>query len=71
MNSLGVYQVVGTRAYRGHQPGEVFESVLDPAAEARAIDRGSIRLLDRLEADLPHGKYRLPAGWPTTKERKG
>jgi hypothetical protein len=30
----GVYQVTGTREYRGHTPGAVFEAILDPAAAA-------------------------------------
>jgi hypothetical protein len=68
---LGVYEVTGRRGYRGHQPGERFEAVLDPNAETRAINRGSIRLLERLDPDLPAGKYRLPTGWPITAERNG
>jgi hypothetical protein len=61
---MGRYEVVGSRRYRGHEPGMVFEATLDPLAEQRAINRGSIRLIERLEADLPPNKYRLPAGWP-------
>jgi hypothetical protein len=68
VNTLGRYEVCGRRIYRGHPPGAVFEAKLDPAAEARAIRRGSIRLLERLTADLPPGKYRLPLGWPTIKQ---
>lgn len=64
---IGVYLVTGKRAHRGHEPGEVFWAVLDPEAEARAINRGSIRLIERLEAALPKDKYRLPVGWPTTE----
>ena len=70
MNELGVYRVVGRRAYRGHEPGEVFEARLDRNAEIRAVNRGSIVLLERVRPDLPAGKYRLPVGWPGT-ERKG
>jgi hypothetical protein len=71
VKEMGRYRVVGSRRYRGHEPGSVFEAVLDPHAEARAVDRGSIRLLERLTADLPPNKYRLPAGWPvnSTTER--
>jgi hypothetical protein len=67
---IGRYKVVGRRAYRGHDPGEEFEARLDVAADARAIGGGSIQLLERLTADLPADKYRLPQGWPGT-ERKG
>lgn len=70
MTGLGRYRVVGTRAYREHEPGEEFEAVLDPNAETRAINRGSIKLLERLIADLPPGKFRLPTGWPPQAGRK-
>ncbi len=60
MKELGRYRVVGRRAYRDHQPGEEFEACLDRDAEARAINRGSIRLLERVAADLKPGSYRLP-----------
>jgi hypothetical protein len=68
--TVGRYLVSGKRAYRGHDPGTEFEARLDVFAEARAIGRGSIQLLERLAADLPADKYRLPQGWPGT-ERKG
>lgn len=61
-----MYQVIGPRAYRGHEPGTVFEARLDRPSESRAINRGSIRLLELVEADLLPGSYRLPLGWPTT-----
>lgn len=70
MSDLGVYEVCGRRIYRGHMPGEVFEARLDPNAEARAINRGSIRLLERVAADLPPGSYRLPVGWPAHEAGK-
>jgi hypothetical protein len=66
VKELGRYRVVGRRAYRGHQPGEEFEACLDRDAEGRAINRGSIRLLERVPAELKPGSYRLPV---TTKER--
>jgi hypothetical protein len=66
---LGVYEVIGTRSYMEHKPGERFEARLDRNAEARAVERGSIRLLRRVEEDLPAHKYRLPTGWPVTTER--
>lgn len=60
MRPIGRYQVIGQRAYRGHEPGTVFEARLDVSAERRAIYRGAIRLLDRLVPDLVPGSYRLP-----------
>lgn len=62
--TLGRYEVVGKRAYREHVPGSIFEARLDRAAEARAIARGSIRLLALIPDDLVPGSYRLPTGWP-------
>lgn len=64
---IGVYEVTGERAYRGHDPGTTFWAVLDPNAEQRAINRGSIRVIERLAAALPEHRYRLPIGWPTTE----
>jgi hypothetical protein len=68
---LGVYEVVGKRSYMEHKPGERFEARLGRAAEARAVARGSIRLLERVAEDLPPNKYRLPTGWPGATERTG
>lgn len=63
MNAYGVYLVTGTRQYRGHDPGTVFEAVIDGPVAQRAIDRGDIRLLRTEIPDLTPGSYRLPAGW--------
>ena len=38
------YKVTGPTSYAGHKPGEEFEADLDPAAEQRALDRGSIEV---------------------------
>lgn len=70
MNEIGRYRVVGKRAYRGHAPGAEFEARLDRAAEIRAVNRGSIRLLERVTVDLVPGSYRLPVGWPAHEQRK-
>lgn len=59
----GAYRVTGARAYRGHEPGTTFEAVLDPAAEVRAIRRGSIELLERVTPALKPGSFDLPSGW--------
>ena len=69
MRYLGVYEVIGNRSYMEHKPGERFEARLDEYAEARAVERGSIRLLERIAEGLPPGKYRLPTGWPGATER--
>lgn len=70
----GQYLVTGSRPYRGHEPGDTFEAKLDRHAEARAIRRGSIRLLRVIEPGVRPGAFRLPDGWPpatraTTHER--
>ncbi len=59
----GVYLVTGKRQYRGHDPGEEFEAHLDLGVEERAIARGDIQLLRRMEPDLVAGSYDLPEGW--------
>jgi hypothetical protein len=66
-----VYRVEGRLAYRGHPAGSVFEATLEQAAEARAVGRGAIRILERSTPSIKQGSYRLPAGWPTTKVREG
>lgn len=38
------YVVTGTTGYLGHTLGETFEADLDPAAERRAVERGSIKV---------------------------
>lgn len=64
---IGIYRVSGARAYRGHEPGTEFGARLNPLAEARAIRRGAIELLDRIAPTLESGSFRLPLGWTTTK----
>lgn len=60
---MTVYRVIGAVRYREHDPGTVFEAVLDPAAEQRAIDRGDIEVIERTTPGLIPGSWRLPAGW--------
>lgn len=58
------YLVTGRRQYRWHKPGETFEAILEPTAERRAIERGSIRVLAIVQPQLDDGSYALPADWP-------
>lgn len=51
--SFGEYLVTGRRRYRGHEPGTTFEAQLERNAEARAIQRGDIRLLRLVEPNVP------------------
>jgi hypothetical protein len=65
-----VYQVTGRRAYREHMPGSVFESMLDPAAETRALARGDIEILERSLTTIRPGSYRLPTGWTRPQKQE-
>lgn len=74
MKTGGRYKVVGPRSYRGHEPGSVFEAVLERQAEIRAINRGSIQLLARVDVGLKPENARLPvqlAKRKTTRKKKG
>jgi len=61
-----LYLVTGQRKYRWHDPGTTFEARLDPDAERRAIERGSIRVLEVVQPGLKNGSYALPEDWPRT-----
>lgn len=56
-----MYRVLGKRDYRGHVPGTIFPALLDPKAEGRAVDRGSIERIGTVEP-CP-GDHTLPVGW--------
>jgi hypothetical protein len=57
---MTVYKVTGPVAFAGHQPGEEFEADLDPAQEARAKARGSIRVVRRGDVK-PHEEEQADA----------
>jgi hypothetical protein len=61
----GLYLVCGSRAYRGHQPGETFEANIERNAERRAVQRRDIRLLERITPTIQPGSFTLPHGWLT------
>ena len=56
----GKYRVVSTRRYRGHRPGDLFEARLDYRAEARAIGRGDIVLIERITPAVQPGSLPVP-----------
>lgn len=62
--TFGVYEVIGHRKYRGHDPGTVFEAALDPAVEQRAISRRAIRLVRREIPRVVPARFKPPANWP-------
>lgn len=68
MSVIGVYRVTGSRAYRGHEPGTEFWARLEPRAESRALARGAIELLERVEAAIVPGTWKLPRGWTNDHE---
>ena len=57
---MSVYRVVGPACYRGHQPGDLFEATLDDRAEARAIGRGDIEIVEDSVPTVESVPYRLP-----------
>lgn len=67
----GVYRVIGRRRYRGHDPGTEFTARIPRGAEQRAIQRGDIALVDRIEPDLLPGSYTLPADWQSEEATSG
>lgn len=64
----GLYEVTGGRGYRGHTSGAVFEAVLDPLAESRALGRGDIRRIKRISPSIQPGTFTLPRGWLNQQE---
>lgn len=56
----GEYEVTGPREYRGHPHGTTFVARLDPGAEQRAVARGDIRVVSRIEPALVPGSFQLP-----------
>lgn len=57
---MSVYEVTGRMEYRGHQPGERFEAVLDRMVEARALMRGNIKVINNDPTTIPAGSFTLP-----------
>ena len=67
---MGEYRVIGTREYRGHKPGEVFEQNIPAGAAQRAIARKDIEWLRNVEATLQPGSFRLPDGWDSERTER-
>ena len=70
----GHYRVIGSRRYRGHEPGTEFIAEIAPVAEHRAVRRGDILLLERVEPALLPGSFEFPQGWlasPNTPVQRG
>ena len=67
---MSLYRVSGQLGYRDHKPGDVFEAVLDPDTEARALWRGNITLLERSTPTIRPGSFTLPVGWNITPQSK-
>lgn len=69
---MSVYRVLDTSpwAYREHAPGEVFEAVLEPDSEARAVRHGVLEVLERRDTGLQPGSFTLPAGWTLQRQQE-
>lgn len=63
MTGYGLYRVVGPRRYRDHDPGTLFEALIDPTVEHRVVGRGDIELICRTTPGLVPGSYRFAPGW--------
>ena len=61
---MSVYQVTGRMEYRGHQPGERFEAVLDRLVEARALARGNIIIVSHEPTTIAPGSFTFPREVP-------
>ena len=59
----GRYKVVGDREYLGVKPGREFVASLQPSAEARAVKRGDIVLLERITPTIDRRRATFPKGW--------
>jgi len=71
MSSFAVYRVIGNRAYRGHERGTEFIARLEPLAANRAIRRGDIELVERVDPIIRAGSYTLPDGWESPHTEAG
>jgi hypothetical protein len=62
------YRVTGRRRVRGFLPGDIFEARLDGLAEARAVARGDLEVIERFTPSIQPGTYSLPDGWLNQNE---
>lgn len=60
------YRVCGRNRFLGYEPGQTFIADLEAGLEARAIDRGSIEIVDEAEVALDVTRATLPRDWTTT-----
>lgn len=59
---MSVYRVL-RRRYRDHNRGELFETDLDPAVEARAVRANAIEVVERKQTGLRDGTWTVPDRW--------
>jgi hypothetical protein len=55
--------VTGYRAYRGHIHGDEFVARLAPGVERRAMQRGDIELVQRIDPSIDPDRLTFPDGW--------
>jgi hypothetical protein len=63
---MSVYRVVWNRTYREHRQGDVFETVLRPDAEERALKLGAIEIVKSSTPSIRPGSETVPEGWLNT-----
>lgn len=59
---MTTYKVTGPTGYAGHAEGATFEADLDPAAERRAIERGSIKKVQANKKPKPETEEEVDDG---------
>ena len=64
---MTVYLVTSRRAYRCHEPGEMFEATLRRGVEMRAIEGGRIQVIEETVPTVPAG-HTFPSGWADKRE---
>lgn len=65
-----ICEVIGRLPFCGYLPGEIFEANLDPAAQARAIQRRNIRVISTAKPTLQPGTVTFPRDWNTPEPTK-
>ncbi len=60
---MSLYRVSGSQRYRGYSQGDIFVGELEPQIEARAVQRGSIEIVETGPVSLDATRAVLPRGW--------
>jgi hypothetical protein len=66
-----VYKVTGRQRYLGYPIGETFVAQLEPDAEARAVARGAIQVIDSTAPTVEAERLTMPRGKEGTDGSQG